>query len=205
RSEYPLAVEMVTKAIGQAKELGRSGKDILGSAIDMEISVFKGSGAFVCGEETALIQSIEGKRGMPTHRPPFPVEKGLNGQPTVINNVKTLASVPAILEKGSAWYREIGTESSPGTAIFSVVGSVLHAGLVEIPMGVTLKSLIFDICGGVPNKKEFKSVQIGGPSGGCLPSDFLETPIDFDSLTDAGAMMGSGGMVVMDEDTCMVN
>ncbi len=205
RSEYPLAVDMITKAIGQAKELGLLGQDILGSAIDMEISVFKGSGAFVCGEETALIQSIEGKRGMPTHRPPFPVEKGLNGQPTVINNVKTLASVPAILEKGSAWYREIGTESSPGTAIFSVVGSVLNAGLVEIPMGVTLKSLIFDICGGVPNKKEFKAVQIGGPSGGCLPSDFLETPIDFDSLTDAGAMMGSGGMVVMDEDTCMVN
>ncbi len=205
RSEYPLAVEMIAKAIGQAKELGFLGKDILGSAIDMEISIFKGSGAFVCGEETALIQSIEGNRGMPKHRPPFPVEKGLKGQPTVINNVKTLASVPAILEKGSAWYREIGTESSPGTAIFSVVGSVLHAGLVEIPMGVTLRSLIFDICGGIPNKKEFKSVQIGGPSGGCLPSDFLETPIDFDSLTHAGAMMGSGGMVVMDEDTCMVN
>ncbi len=205
RSEYPLAVEMIVIAIDQAKELGLLGKDILGSAIDIEISVFKGSGAFVCGEETALIQSIEGNRGMPQHRPPFPVEKGLKGQPTVIDNVKTLASVPAILEKGSAWYREIGTESSPGTAIFSVVGSVLHAGLVEIPMGVTLRSLIFDICGGIPNKKEFKSVQIGGPSGGCLPSDFLETPIDFDSLTSAGAMMGSGGMVVMDEDTCMVN
>ncbi len=205
RSEYPLAVEMITNAISRAEELGLLGKNILGSSIDIEFSVFKGSGAFVCGEETALIPSIEGQRGMPRHRPPFPVEKGLNGRPTVINNVKTLASVPVILEKGSAWYRRIGTENSPGTAIFSVVGSVLHAGLVEIPMGVTLQTLVFDICGGVPNKKEFKAVQIGGPSGGCLPAKFLETPIDFDSLTEAGAMMGSGGMVVMDEDTCMVN
>ena len=205
RSEYPLAVEMMTKAITQAEELGLLGEGILGSAVNIAFSVFKGSGAFVCGEETALIQSIEGKRGMPQHRPPYPVENGLKGRPTVINNVKTLASVPAILANGSDWYRKIGTESSPGTAIFSVVGSVLHAGLVEIPMGVTLKTLVFDICGGIPNKKEFKSVQIGGPSGGCLPSDFLETPIDFDSLTEAGAMMGSGGMVVMDEDTCMVN
>ncbi|MBW2215728.1 MAG: NADH-quinone oxidoreductase subunit F [Deltaproteobacteria bacterium] len=205
RSEYPLAVEMITSAISQAEELELLGDGILGSTVNIEFSVFKGSGAFVCGEETALIQSIEGQRGMPQHRPPYPVENGLNGWPTVINNVKTLASVPVILEKGSDWYRKIGTESSPGTAIFSVVGSVLHAGLVEIPMGVTLKTLVFDICGGVPNKKGFKSVQIGGPSGGCLPSDFLETPIDFDSLTEAGAMMGSGGMVVMDEDTCMVN
>lgn len=205
RSEYPLAVEMVTKAITQAEELGLLGDGILGSDVNIAFSIFKGSGAFVCGEETALIQSIEGKRGMPQHRPPYPVEKGLKGRPTVINNVKTLASVPAILANGSDWFRKIGTESSPGTAIFSVVGSVLHAGLVEIPMGVTLKSLVFDICGGIPDKKEFKAVQIGGPSGGCLPSDFLETPIDFDSLTEAGAMMGSGGMVVMDEDTCMVN
>ncbi len=205
RSEYPLAVEMLANAITQAEELGLLGEGILGSTVNIEFSVFKGSGAFVCGEETALIQSIEGQRGMPQHRPPYPVENGLNGRPTVINNVKTLASVPVILEKGSDWYRKIGTGSSPGTAIFSVVGSVLHAGLVEIPMGVTLKTLVFDICGGIPNKKGFKSVQIGGPSGGCLPSDFLETPIDFDSLTEAGAMMGSGGMVVMDEDTCMVN
>jgi len=205
RSEYPLAVEMITSAISQAEELKLLGDGILGSTVNIEFSVFKGSGAFVCGEETALIQSIEGQRGMPQHRPPYPVENGLNGWPTVINNVKTLASVPVILEKGSDWYRKIGTESSPGTAIFSVVGSVLHAGLVEIPTGVTLKTLVFDICGGIPNKKGFKSVQIGGPSGGCLPSDFLETPIDFDSLTEAGAMMGSGGMVVMDEDTCMVN
>ncbi len=204
RSEYPLAVKIVTKAIGQAEELGLLGKGILGSGFDLEIDVFQGSGAFVCGEETALIRSIEGYRGMPRHRPPYPVQKGLWNTPTIINNVKTLASVPPILDNGAAWYRDIGTENSPGTAIFSIVGNVVHAGLVEIPMGVSLRSLIFDICGGIPNKKKFKAVQIGGPSGGCLNEDFLDTPIDFDSLTEAGAMMGSGGMVVMDEDTCMV-
>ncbi|MGB6012277.1 MAG: NADH-quinone oxidoreductase subunit NuoF [Desulfobacterales bacterium] len=204
RSEYPLAVKIVTKAIGQAEELGLLGKGILGSGFDLEIDVFQGSGAFVCGEETALIRSIEGFRGMPRHRPPYPVQKGLWNTPTIINNVKTLASVPPILDNGAAWYRDIGTENSPGTAIFSIVGNVVHAGLVEIPMGVSLRSLIFDICGGIPNKKKFKAVQIGGPSGGCLNEDFLDTPIDFDSLTEAGAMMGSGGMVVMDEDTCMV-
>ena len=205
RAEYPLAVKIVTKAIGQARELGLLGEGILGSSFDLEIDVFQGSGAFVCGEETALIQSIEGNRGMPRHRPPYPVQQGLGGQPTVINNVKTLASIPPIIEHGATWFRAIGTEKSPGTAIFSVVGNIVHAGLVEIPMGVTLRTLIFDICGGVPNKKKFKAVQIGGPSGGCLPEDFLDTPIDFDSLTKAGAMMGSGGMVVMDEDTCMVD
>jgi NADH-quinone oxidoreductase subunit F len=205
RSEYPLAVEMIARAVKQAKDLGLLGKSILGSSFDLEISVFKGSGAFVCGEETALIQSIRGNRGMPWHRPPYPVQKGLWGQPTVVNNVKTLASVPAILKKGAGWYSGIGVENSPGTAIFSLVGNVLHAGLVEIPTGVTLRTLIFDICGGIPNKRKFKAVQIGGPSGGCLPEDFLDTPIDFDSLTEAGAMMGSGGMVVMDDNTCMVN
>ncbi len=205
RSEYPLAVKMVTKAIRQAEELGLLGKGILGSPFDLEISLFQGSGAFVCGEETALIQSIEGNRGMPQHRPPYPVQKGLWDRPTVINNVKTLASVPSIIQNGGDWYNGMGTENSPGTAIFSVVGNVLHSGLVEIPMGVNLQSLIFDICGGIPDKKEFKAVQIGGPSGGCLPAEWLETAIDFQSLTDAGAMMGSGGMVVMDEDTCMVN
>jgi NADH-quinone oxidoreductase subunit F len=205
RAEYPLAVKIVTKAIQQAKELGLLGKSILDTTFDLEIDVFQGSGAFVCGEETALIRSIEGYRGMPRHRPPYPVEKGLWGHPTVINNVKTLASVPSILENGATWFRGIGTENSPGTAIFSVVGNVVHAGLVEIPMGVTLRTLIFDICGGILNKKKFRAVQIGGPSGGCLPEDFLDTPIDFDSLKEAGAMMGSGGMVVMDEDTCMVD
>ena len=204
RSEYPLAVKIVTNAIQQAKELGLLGERILGSDFDLEIDVFQGSGAFVCGEETALIRSVEGYRGMPRHRPPYPVQKGLWNKPTIINNVKTLASVPPILIRGATWYRGIGTQNSPGTAIFSIVGNVVHAGLVEIPMGVSLRTLIFDICGGIPNNKKFKAVQIGGPSGGCLSEDFLDTPIDFDSLTQAGAMMGSGGMVVMDEDTCMV-
>jgi len=205
RAEYPLAVKMVTRAIGQAEALGLLGNRVLGSPFSLNIEVFQGSGAFVCGEETALIQSMEGRRGMPTYRPPFPVEKGLWGRPTVINNVKTFATVPSLLAGGAERFRAIGTEKSPGTAIFSVVGNVRHAGLVEIPMGVNLRTLIFDICGGIPNKKAFKAVQIGGPSGGCLPADFLDTPIDFDSLTEAGAMMGSGGMVVMDEDTCMVD
>ncbi len=205
RAEYPLAVKMVLGAIAQAKQLGLLGRGILGSPFDFHMEVFQGSGAFVCGEETALIQSIEGNRGMPQHRPPYPVQKGLWGLPTLVNNVKTFASIPPIVSRGAAWYRGIGTENSPGTAIFSVVGDVVHAGLVEIPMGTPLRTLIFDVCGGIPNKKKFKAVQIGGPSGGCLPEEFLDTPVDFDSLKDAGAMMGSGGMVVMDEDTCMVD
>jgi NADH-quinone oxidoreductase subunit F len=205
RAEYPLAVRILSRALMQAEELGLLGEDILGSGFTFRLSLFQGSGAFVCGEETALIRSIEGFRGMPRHRPPYPTDKGLYGLPTVINNVKTLASVVPILKNGASWYRAMGTEKSPGTAVFSVVGDVVHAGLVEIPMGVDLRTLIFDVCGGVPNKKKFKAVQIGGPSGGCLSEKFLETPVDFDSLTQAGAMMGSGGMVVMDEDTCMVD
>ena len=205
RAEYPLAVKIVRGAIQQTKELGLLGRGILGSSFNLEIEVFEGSGAFVCGEETALIQSVEGHRGMPQHRPPYPVQSGLGGKPTVINNVKTLASVPPILENGADWFKAIGTPGSPGTAIFSIVGNVTHPGLVEIPMGVTLRTLIFDICGGIPNQKKFKAVQIGGPSGGCLPENYLDTPIDFDSLSAAGAMMGSGGMVVMDEDACMVD
>jgi len=205
RAEYPLAVRILTTAVEQARELGLLGADILGSGVTFDIELFQGSGAFVCGEETALIRSVEGFRGMPRHRPPYPVERGLDGRPTVINNVKTLATVPAIVEKGADWFRSIGTADSPGTAVFSVVGNVTHPGLVEIPMGVTLRELIFDICGGIPNKKQFKAVQIGGPSGGCLSTDFLDTPVDFDALTRAGAMMGSGGMVVMDEDSCMVD
>ena len=177
----------------------------MGTDFDLEIEVFQGSGAFVCGEETALIQSIQGSRGMPQLRPPYPAQKGLWGQPTLINNVKTMATIPPIIMNSAKWYRKIGTDNSPGTAIFSVVGNIVHAGLVEIPTGVTLRSLIFDICGGIPEQKKFKAVQIGGPSGGCLPEDFLDTPIDFDSLTQAGAMMGSGGMVVMDENSCMVD
>jgi NADH-quinone oxidoreductase subunit F len=205
RAEYPLAVKTMKQAIKSAEELSLLGPSILGTSFNLEVSVFQGSGAFVCGEETALIQSIEGRRGMPQHRPPYPVESGLWGRSTVVNNVKTLSSVPSIMKKGEEWFRTIGTESSPGTAIFSVVGNVKHPGLVEIAMGTSLRKLIFDVCGGIPNKKDFKAVQIGGPSGGCLPESFLDTPIDFDSLTEAGAMMGSGGMVVMDEDSCMVD
>ncbi len=205
RAEYPLAVKLLRKAVKDAQDEGLLGDHILGSDLSFHIELFQGSGAFVCGEETALIRSIEGQRGMPRHRPPYPVQSGLWGRPTVINNVKTFASIPPIVRQGPSWYRGIGTEKSPGTAIFSVVGDVVHAGLVEIPTGVSLRTLIFEICGGVPNKKAFKAVQIGGPSGGCLPADFLDTAIDFDSLTEAGAMMGSGGMVVMDEDTCMVD
>ena len=205
RAEYPLAVKIITNAIVQARKLGLLGEGVLGTDFDLEIEVFQGSGAFVCGEETALIQSIQGKRGMPEPRPPYPAQRGLWGNPTVINNVKTFGSIPRILENGAQWYRGIGTDKSPGTAIFSVVGNIVHAGLVEIPMGVTLRTLIFDICGGIPNGKKFKAVQIGGPSGGCLPDNFLDTHIDFDSLIQAGAMMGSGGLVVMDQDSCMID
>jgi NADH-quinone oxidoreductase subunit F len=205
RSEYPLAVRTITHAIHQARGLGLLGQGVLGSSLDFDIEVFQGSGAFVCGEETALIRSIEGFRGMPAPRPPYPAESGLNGRPTVINNVKTFAAVPPILQNGPDWFRRIGTGASPGTAVFSVVGSVVHPGLVEVPMGTSLRTLIFDICGGIPKKKKFKAVQIGGPSGGYLSESHLDTPIDFDSLAQAGAMMGSGGMVVMDEDACLVD
>ena len=205
RAEYPLAVARMTQGIQQANTVGLLGADILESGFDLDVSVFLGSGAFVCGEETALIESIEGNRGMPRYRPPYPAIKGLWGRPTVINNVKTLSTVPAIIRQGGNWHRAIGSPGSPGTAIFSVVGKVIHAGLVEIATGTTLRTLIFDICGGIPKRKKFKAVQIGGPSGGCLPESFLDTPVDFDSLTQAGAMMGSGGMVVMDEESCMVN
>ena len=205
RAEYPLAVRILTKAANQARELGLLGDRILGSDFSFDIHMFQGSGAFVCGEETALIRSVEGYRGMPRHRPPFPATSGIDNRPTVINNVKTLACVVAIMEKGAQWFRGIGTEGSPGTAVFSVVGNVVHPGLVEIPMGTTLRELIFDVCGGIPEKKRFKAVQIGGPSGGCLPEEFLDTPVDFDALLKAGAMMGSGGLVVMDQDSCMVD
>ncbi len=204
RAEYPLAVTTLKNAIEQAKQTGLLGKSLLGTDFEFEIGIFQGSGAFVCGEETALIRSIEGQRGMPRPRPPYPAQKGLWSKPTVINNVKTFASIAPIIENSAEWFKKTGTETSPGTAIFSVVGNILQPGLVEIPMGVTLNDLIFKICGGIPNQKKFKAVQIGGPSGGCLPESFLETPIDFDSLNQAGAMMGSGGMVVMDEDACMV-
>ncbi|MFP4034819.1 MAG: NADH-ubiquinone oxidoreductase-F iron-sulfur binding region domain-containing protein, partial [Desulfovermiculus sp.] len=205
RAEYPLAVRRLSLALEQARELGLLGREILGSPAHIDVEIFQGSGAFVCGEETALIRSAEGFRGTPVHRPPYPAQEGLFAEPTVINNVKTLATVPLIVEHGWEWFKETGTASSPGTAVFSVVGDVLHPGLVEVPMGVTLRELIFDICGGIPRHRKFKAVQIGGPSGGCLPEEYLDTPIDFDTLQEVGAMMGSGGLVVMDERTCMVN
>lgn len=204
RMEYPLAVERTYIALKQAEDLGLLGDNILGSDFSFRIEVMRGSGAFVCGEETAMIRSIEGRRGMPRHRPPFPATHGLWGKPTLINNVKTLASVPQIIEHGAQWFASIGSDGSKGTAVFALAGKVLNTGLVEVPMGTSLRQLIFDVGGGIPKNRRFKAVQIGGPSGGCLPESLLDTPIDFSSLTDAGAMMGSGGMVVLDEDNCMV-
>jgi len=205
RAEYPLAVERTMTALAQARELGILGGHVMGGDFSFDIEVMKGSGAFVCGEETALIMSMEGRRGMPRHRPPFPATHGLWGKPTAIDNVKTLASVPPIIQKGAEWYASIGTEGSKGTAVFALAGKVLNTGLVEVPMGTTLRQLIFEVGGGIQQGKRFKAVQIGGPSGGCLPEALLDTPIDFDSLDEAGAMMGSGGVVVLDEDNCMVD
>jgi len=204
RAEYPLAVQRIMAALRQARSLNLLGKNILGSDFSFDIKVFKGSGAFVCGEETALIASIEGNPGMPRHRPPFPAASGLWGKPTCIDNVKTLAYVPHIISKGADWFSNIGTDGSKGTAVFALAGKVVNTGLTEVPMGTTLRQIIFDIGGGIPKGKKFKAVQIGGPSGGCLPESALDLPVDFDSLEKAGAMMGSGGMVVMDEDDCMV-
>ncbi len=205
RAEYPLAVERLRLALRQAREHGFLGKNILGKKFDFDLEIFEGAGAFVCGEETALIASIEGKRGMPRTRPPFPVQSGLWGRPTSINNVKSLANVPVIIRQGAEWYSQIGTEKSKGTAIFSLAGKVNHCGLVEVPMGTTLAQIIYEIGGGVPGGKTLKAVQTGGPSGGCLPAHLFNTPVDFDSLAALGAIMGSGGMIVMDEDTCMVD
>lgn len=205
RAEYPLAVKRIRIALQQAREKGYLGEDILGSDFDFDVEIFEGAGAFVCGEETALLSSIEGSRGMPRSRPPFPAEKGLWGKPTVINNVKTLASVPVIINRGADWFASIGTKTSKGTAVFALTGKIANSGLVEVPMGAPLSTIIYEIGGGIPNKKAFKAVQTGGPSGGCLPGTKLELPIDFDSLQEAGSMMGSGGLVVMDEDTCIVD
>ncbi|MEE8470476.1 MAG: NADH-ubiquinone oxidoreductase-F iron-sulfur binding region domain-containing protein [Dehalococcoidia bacterium] len=204
RAEYPLAVQRAQSALRQAQRLGFLGRNILRSGFDFDIKVFQGSGAFVCGEETALIASIEGKPGLPHHRPPFPAVSGLNGKPTIINNVKTLCYVPHIVKNGAGWFSSLGTEGSKGTAVFALAGKVVNTGLTEVPMGTTLRQIIFDVGGGIPNGKRFKAVQIGGPSGGCLPESALDLPVDFDSLREAGAMMGSGGMVVLDEDDCMV-
>jgi len=205
RAEYPLAVEHLNIAIEQAEKAGLLGDNILGSHLNFRIHVVQGAGAFVCGEETALLASIEGKVGEPHPRPPYPVQRGLWGKPTVINNVKTWASVPVIINKGAEWYSSIGTEHSKGTMVFSLVGKINNTGLVEVPMGITLREMIYDIGGGIPNGKKLKAIQIGGPSGGCIPASMLDLPIDYEALTTAGSMMGSGGMVVMDEDTCMVD
>ncbi len=205
RAEYPLALERLRIALGQAKEHGLLGNDILGSAFSFSIKIKEGAGAFVCGEETALIASIEGLRGMPRPRPPFPAVSGLWGTPTIINNVETLASVPQILKNGADWFAQYGTEKSKGTKTFALVGKVKRTGLVEVALGTTLRELIFDIGGGTLGDRPFKAVQTGGPSGGCIPADLLDTPVDYDSLQAAGSIMGSGGMVIMDEDTCMVD
>jgi NADH-quinone oxidoreductase subunit F len=205
RDEYPLAVKHVTIAIEQAREYGFLGNNILGFDFDFDIIISKGEGAFVCGEETALIASIEGRRGEPRQRPPYPVQKGLWGKPTNINNIETWANVPLIINKGAEWFSKIGTEGSKGTKIFSLVGKINNTGLVEVPMGISLREIIYDIGGGIPGGKEFKAVQTGGPSGGCIPKELLDLPIDYEGLAEAGSMMGSGGMIVMDEDTCMVD
>lgn len=205
RTEYPLAVNNIQLAIAQAEKLGLLGKNILGSGFNFTIEVKRGAGAFVCGEESALLAAIEGKVGRPRPRPPYPAEKGLWDKPTIINNVKTWASVPYIIARGADWYAQIGTKTSKGTMIFSLVGKINNTGLVEVPMGMPLREMITDIGGGIPGNKRFKAVQTGGPSGGCIPADLLDLPIDYEELTKAGSMMGSGGMVVMDETTCMVN
>ncbi len=204
RAEYPLAVERARIALQQARKLNLLGKNILNSDFSFDIRLFQGSGAFVCGEETALIASLEGEPGTPYYRPPYPAVSGLYGKPTLINNVKTFAYTPHILNNGAEWFASIGAERSKGTAVFALAGKIVSTGLVEVPMGTTLRQVIFDVGSGIPSGKRFKAVQIGGPSGGCLPESALDLPVDFDSLSGAGAMMGSGGMVVLDEDDCMV-
>lgn len=205
RAEYPLAIKRLKIAIEQAREYGLLGKDILGSGFDFDIELRYGAGAFVCGEETALIHSMEGDRGEPTVKPPYPAQSGFLGKPTNVNNVETYANIPVILNKGAKWFNKIGTEKSKGTKVFALAGKINNVGLIEVPMGTTLRDVIFEIGGGIMDGKKFKAVQTGGPSGGCLTGKHLDTPIDFDNLVKAGSMMGSGGMIVMDEDDCMVN
>lgn len=205
RAEYPIAVKRLEIAIQQAREHGLLGKNILGTGFNFDIFLRLGSGAFVCGEETALLASVEGRRGEPRPRPPFPANEGLWGKPTIINNVETYANIPEIILKGAEWFAGIGTEKSKGTKVFAVGGKINNTGLVEIPMGTTLREVIFEIGGGIPNGKKFKAVQTGGPSGGCIPASLLDMPIEYDTLIQAGSMMGSGGMIVMDEDNCMVD
>ncbi len=205
RAEYPLAVRRVRTALEQARQMSFLGENILGSGFDFVVHVKEGAGAFVCGEETALMASIESRRGMPRPRPPFPAQSGLNGQPTTINNVKSLASIPIIIDRGADWFSSIGTEKSKGTAVFALTGKIANSGLVEVPMGTSLSAIIFDIGGGIPRGKRFKAVQTGGPSGGCIPARFLDSPVEYETLAQLGSIMGSGGMVVLDETTCMVD
>ena len=205
RAEYPIAVSTLNTAIEQAREYGLLGKDILGSGFDFDIEVRMGAGAFVCGEETALLASIEGARGEPRVRPPFPASKGLWGKPTNINNVETYANVPKIIHRGLEWYTSMGSEKSKGTKTFALAGDVAHTGLIEVPFGMTLREIIYDIGGGIKGGKAFKAVQTGGPMGGCLPVSNLDLPVDYETLGAAGSIMGSGGMIVMDEETCMVD
>jgi NADH:ubiquinone oxidoreductase subunit F (NADH-binding)/CBS domain-containing protein/(2Fe-2S) ferredoxin len=205
RHEYPLAIKNLGIAINQAEELGLLGKNILGTGFDFTVQIREGAGAFVCGEETALMASIEGERGFPRQKPPFPAERGLWRMPTIINNVETLANIPNIINKGADWFQSIGTENSSGTKVFALAGKVKNTGLIEVPMGITLREIIYDIGGGIIQNKKFKAVQTGGPSGGCIPEQYLDLPADYDSLAKIGSIMGSGGMVVMDEDNCMVD
>ena len=205
RAEYPVAVHRLSVALQQARERGLLGKDIFGTGFDFDIEIRLGAGAFVCGEETALMTSIEGHRGEPRPRPPFPAVKGLFGKPTVLNNVETLANIAQIIRKGAAWYASMGTETSKGTKVFALGGKITNVGLVEVPMGTTLREVVEEIGGGIPNGKKFKAAQTGGPSGGCIPAKYIDTPIDYDNLVALGSMMGSGGLIVMDEDTCMVD
>ena len=205
RAEYPIAVETLNKAIQQARAYGLLGNDILGSGYSFDIDVYVGAGAFVCGEETALMASVEGRRGMPRSRPPFPAYQGLWNKPTILNNVETFSNIPTILREGAEWYSSIGYEKSRGTKVFALTGAVKNVGLVEVPMGTTLREIVFEIGGGIANKRKFKAVQMGGPSGGCLPEAQIDTPTDYEAITQAGAIMGSGGMIVMDDTTCMVD
>ena len=205
RAEYPIAVRTLNIAIQQARNFGFLGENILGTGFSFDLEVRMGAGAFVCGEETALIASIEGKRGEPRPRPPFPAVKGLWGKPTNNNNVETYANVPQIILRGPEWFASMGTEKSKGTKTFAMAGDVKHTGLIEVPFGITLREVVYDVGGGIKENKGFKAIQIGGPMGGCLPAEFLDLPVDYEVANSAGAMMGSGGVIVMDEETCMVD
>ena len=205
RAEYPIAVKRFDIALKQAREYGILGKNIFGSDFNFDIEIRLGAGAFVCGEETALLESIEGRRGQPRVKPPYPAVSGLWGKPTLINNVETYANIAQIILKGAEWYSSIGTETSKGTKVFALGGNVNNVGLVEVPMGTTLREIIYDIGGGIPNGRDFKAAQTGGPSGGCIPKEHLDTPIDYESLKEIGSMMGSGGLIVMDDTKCMVS